>query len=78
MLRISPTPIDSPSGMILRTSAWVPAIVVVHARHSPQPGTPSDVHCNAAAKHSAATERPEPGGPVISHACVMVPVACAL
>ncbi len=45
------------------------------ARHSPHPGTPSDVHCSAAAKHSAATERPDPGGPVISHACVMVPDA---
>jgi hypothetical protein len=65
---------DSPSGMTLRTSAWVPAMVVVQARHSPQPGTPSEVHCNAAAKHSAATERPEPGGPVISQACVIAAV----
>ena len=73
MLRISSTPIDKPSGMIRRTSAWVPAIVVVQARHSPQPGTPSEVHCSAAAKHSAAIDRPDPGGPVISHACVMVP-----
>jgi hypothetical protein len=40
----------------------------VQARHRPHPGTPSDVHCNAAAKHSAATERPDPGGPVTSHA----------
>ena len=78
MARISSTPIDSPSGMMRRTSAWVPAIVVVQARHSPQPGTPSDVHCSAAAKHSAAIERPDPGGPVISQACVMVPVATAL
>ncbi|BBY81605.1 hypothetical protein MPUL_27630 [Mycolicibacterium pulveris] len=58
--------------MIRRTSAWVPAIVVVQARQVPQPGTPSEVHCNAAAKHNAATERPDPGGPVISHAWVMV------
>jgi len=36
------------------------------------------VHCNAAAKHRAATERPEPGGPVTNHACVMVPVDEAL
>ena len=69
--RMSSTPIDSPSGMTRRTSPWVPAIVVVQDRHSPQPGTPSDVHCRAAAKHSAATERPEPGGPVISQACVI-------
>ena len=45
---------------------------------SPQPGTPSEVHCSAAAKHSAATERPEPGGPVISQACVMVPWSTSL
>ena len=75
MARISSTPIDRPSGMIRRTSACVPAIVVVQARHSPHPGTPSEVHCSAAAKHSAAIDRPDPGGPVISHACVMVPVA---
>ena len=43
----------------------------------PQPGSPSEVHCSAAAKHSAATERPEPGGPVISQACVIVPIARA-
>ncbi|GAT13169.1 putative uncharacterized protein [Mycolicibacterium thermoresistibile] len=54
-----------------RTSACVPAIVVVQARHSPHPGTPSEVHCNAAAKHSAAIDRPEPGGPVISQAWVI-------
>jgi adenylate cyclase len=65
---------DSPSGMTRRTSAWVPAIVVVQARHSPQPGGPGEVHCNAAAKHKAATERPEPGGPVISQACVIAAV----
>jgi adenylate cyclase len=57
--------------MTRRTSAWVPAIVVVQERHSPQPGTPADVHCKAAAKHCAAIERPEPGGPVISQACVI-------
>ena len=51
-----------------------PAIVVEQARHSPQPGAPSDVHCRAAAKHSAATERPDPGGPVISQAWVIVAV----
>ena len=74
MLRISSTPMDRPSGMIRRTSAWVPAIVVVQARHSPHPGTPSLVHCSAAAKQSAAIDRPDPGGPVTSHACVMGPV----
>lgn len=29
------------------------------------------MHCNAAAKQTAAIERPDPGGPVISHACVI-------
>ena len=72
MVRIASTPIDRPSGTMRRTSAWVPAIVVVQARHSPHPGAPSDVHCRAAAKHSAATERPDPGGPVISQAWVIV------
>jgi adenylate cyclase len=64
--------------MILRTSACVPAIVVTHARHSPHPGSPSKLHCSAAAKHTAATDRPDPGGPVMSHACVIDPVAAAL
>jgi adenylate cyclase len=73
MARISSTPIDKPSGMMRRTSAWVPAIVVVQARHCPQPGSPSAVHCRAAAKHSAATDRPDPGGPVINQACVIDP-----
>ncbi|GAA2410654.1 hypothetical protein GCM10009856_19850 [Mycolicibacterium llatzerense] len=77
MARISSTPMDSPSGITRRTSAWVPAIVVVHARQAPQPGPPSAasaVHCSAAAKHTAAMDRPEPGGPVINQACVMLPV----
>ena len=71
--RISSTPIDSPSGTMRRTSAWVPAMVVVQARHCPQPGTPVEVHCRAAAKLSAATERPEPGGPVNNQAWVIAP-----
>jgi adenylate cyclase len=50
-------------------------MVVVHARHSPHPGVPSDVHCNAAAKQSAAIDLPEPGGPVINQAWVMVAAA---
>jgi len=49
-------------------------MVVVHARQLPHPGSPSDVHCSAAAKHTAATDLPDPGGPVISHACVIDPV----
>jgi adenylate cyclase len=77
MARISSTPIDRPSGTIRRTSACVPAIVVVQARHRPHPGTSAPVHCRAAAKHRAATERPDPGGPVINQACVMDPTSPA-
>ena len=71
MLRISSTPMDRPSGMIRRTSAWVPAIVVWQAAALAATGPPSG-HCSAAAKQSAAIDRPDPGGPVTSHACVMV------
>jgi hypothetical protein len=46
-------------------------MVVVHDRHSPHPGVPSEVHCRAAAKHNAAMDRPEPGGPVSNQACVI-------
>ena len=61
--------------MIWRTSPWVPAIVVVQDRHCPHPGVPSEAHCSAAAKHKAATERPEPGGPVNNQAWVIEPPA---
>ena len=76
--RISLTLMLSPSGTTRRTSAWVPAMVVVQAWQCPQPGTPASVHCSAAAKHNAATDRPEPGGPVNSHECVISePADCA-
>ena len=52
------------------TSAFVRAIVVRHPGHAPQPGS-SPVHWRAAAKARAATERPDPGGPVMSHAWLM-------
>ncbi len=66
--RMSLTPIESPSVEISVMSGWLPARAVVHEWHSPQP--PSS-HCSAAAKARAALERPEPGGPVNSHACVI-------
>ncbi|TWG85140.1 adenylate cyclase [Cellulosimicrobium cellulans J34] len=50
------------------TSGCVPARVVRHAAHRPQPPCS---HCSAAANARAALERPEPGGPVSSHACVI-------
>lgn len=71
--RISLVLILRPSGMTRRTSPWVPAIVVVQAWQWPHPGVPGSVHCSAAAKQRAATDRPEPGGPVNSHECVIAP-----
>jgi len=53
------------------TSACDPANAVRHARHVPQPRRS---HSRAAAKARAALERPDPGGPVTSQACV-IPVA---
>src|SRR5690606_4623918 len=50
------------------TSGWVPASVVTQLEHSPQPAR---WHCNVAANARATTERPEPGGPTINHACVI-------
>ena len=52
------------------TSPFVRARVVTHPGHCPHPGT-FPVHCKEAAKAMAATDRPEPGGPVMSHAWVM-------
>ena len=62
------TEIDSPSGTTSRTSAWVPARTVWQAAHSPHPCCG---HCRAAANARAATDRPEPGGPVNSQAWVI-------
>ena len=66
--RASCAPIDSPSGTITCTSACVPASTV---RHSWQVPSPPSGHCSAAAKARAATDRPEPGGPVNSQAWVI-------
>ena len=54
------------------TSEWVSPRMVRQAGHSPQPRrlTSSWSQFRAAAKAFAALERPEPGGPVKSHACV--------
>jgi len=61
--RASRTPIDNPSGRTISMSPWVPARAVRQSAHCPQPPL---AHCNAAANARAATERPEPGGPVNS------------
>lgn len=58
------------------TSAWVPIRLVWQPSQNPQPGDPPRArsgltHWRAAAKARAAVERPEPGGPVKSQACVI-------
>ena len=75
--RTSSTPMESFSVRTMRTSAWLPAITVWHALQWPQPVSVS--HCSAAAKATAALDRPEPGGPVNSQAWVIPsPLGCAL
>ena len=66
--RISLTEMVRPSGTTARTSPCVPCSTVRQCVHSPQPRYG---HSSAAAKARAATDRPEPGGPVNSHACVI-------
>src|ERR1700685_841159 len=51
-------------------SACVPAWTCRQDGHEPQP---PDGHSSAAAKARAATDRPDPGGPVNSHAWVIAP-----
>ena len=66
--RTSLTRMDSVLVLTMSTSAWVPASTVWHASQSPQPPRG---HCSAAANARAALDRPDPGGPVNSQACVM-------
>ena len=68
--RTSSTPIESLSVRTTVTSAWLPASTVWHEWQVPQPGGCSS-HCSAAAKATAALERPEPGGPVKRNAWLM-------
>ena len=69
---------DSPSGTTDRTSGWLRLSTVWHAEHSPQPRLSGRSHCSAAANARAATDRPDPGGPVNSQACVIAPVGTSL
>ena len=66
--RISLTEMVRPSGVTVRTSAWVAASTVRQCEHCPQP---LYSHSSAAANARAATDRPDPGGPVNSHAWVI-------
>ena len=63
--RTSSTPMESSSVCTRVTSGWAPVSDDRQLVHWPHP--PSS-HCSAAAKARAAFERPEPGGPVNSHA----------
>ena len=54
---------------MIRTSAWLPASTVRHDLQVPHPVPVS--HWSAAAKATAALERPDPGGPVKSQAWVI-------
>ena len=73
MSRTESTEMDSSCGWMNTRSVWLCCSSTWrHAAHSPQPsGRPSStpVHISAAARSSAAYERPEPGGPVNSHEC---------
>ena len=66
--RTSSTPMDSFSVRTSVTSGWAPDKAERQSRQRPQP---PEGHWSAAAKARAALERPEPGGPVTSQACVM-------
>jgi len=55
------------------TSAWVPCMVVRQPALAAAARAAGASHCNAAAKARAAVDRPEPGGPVNSHAWVIAP-----
>lgn len=74
--RVSFTPMESRSVRMTWTSACVPIRLVWQPSQKPQPGAPPSarsglVHWSAAAKARAAVDRPEPGGPVNSQACVI-------
>ena len=72
--RVSATPYESPLGRTTSTSACVPIRTVWQAEHVPQPPFG---HCSAAAIARAAVDRPDPGGPVKSQACVIAAPGCA-
>ena len=61
--RTSLMPMERRSVRITETSAWEPASTVWQAWQVPQPGG-SSAHWSAAAKATAALDRPDPGGPV--------------
>ena len=69
--------ITEPSVVTFIRSPWVSASAVVQPWHRPQPATVGSVHSSACANASAATDRPEPGGPVKSHECVIAPFGSA-
>ena len=60
--------IDKPSVRMISTSGCPPLAADKHALHVPQPRLG---HTSACANATAALERPLPGGPVKTHACVI-------
>ena len=70
--RASATVSVRPSVAMMSTSEWVPSTAVRHSRQVPQPPWG---HCSAPANARAATERPDPGGPVSSHSARNLPYA---
>ena len=69
-----PREIDSPSGTTAWTSGWLRRQHGVAGRALAAAGLAVRSHCSAAANARAATDRPEPAGPVNSQACVIAPV----
>jgi len=59
---------DKPSVRIISTSGWPLVFAALQSEHAPQP---SLGQISACAKAPAADERPDPGGPVQTHACVI-------
>jgi len=65
---------DKPSVRITSTSGCAPLAALLQALHEPQP---LSEQTNAWAKATAALDRPLPGGPVNTHAWVMLWVSVA-
>lgn len=75
--RTSSTVMVIPSVETHSTSGWVPARTLRHWSHRPHPTTSGSSQTSAVAKAFAATDRPDPGGPVSSQECVITPEPAA-
>ena len=70
-VRMVSTPMVSSRGVMCTTSVWAPRCTLRHCSQVPQPMMCGLVHSRAAAKATAALDRPDPGGPVKSQAWVI-------